>query len=279
MRRRWITAVLVAGALAVSSGVVPATAQTASEGPCPADTPRAPFTDVPAVATHADAIACAVARNIVEGRTATTFAPAADVTRGQFASLLARTLDELDVPLPPAAGGQTFPDAGTTHGQAIHRLAAAGIVAGRADGTFGPSQAITRDQLATLAVRAWSFVLGAEVSAEQTDRFDDVEAGPRREHRRCRGARPVDRPQRGRVRARRDHPSRPGRHAGGPDPRQRVQWRSSSARSGDSTRAPTGSTSTPVTTTTSSPRSTSARPRWLPPASRTLPPVQPPSRT
>src|SRR3546814_16917446 len=51
-------------------------------------------------------------------------------------------------------GGHAFPDDdASVHAAAVDRLAAAGIVPGYADGTFRPSEDITREQLASFLAR------------------------------------------------------------------------------------------------------------------------------
>jgi len=172
MRRRLTTFVL-AGALAISSGIVPAAAQTADDGPCPADTPRAPFVDVADDATHADGIDCAYARDLVAGVSADRFAPGRAVSRQQAASLVARALDEAGVGLPQPSAGTDFPDVSAAHRDNVRRLQAAGIVQGRTDGTFGTGD-VTREQFASLLVRALGYARNLDVLAAARDAFPDV---------------------------------------------------------------------------------------------------------
>ena len=176
MLRRF-TVTTLAAALMLATMTLPATSQDADGPSCPVEVSGAGFADVPATNVHAEAIRCAAELGILQGTAPETYNPAGDVTRGQVATLLAATLDELNLPLPPLAGAPDFPDAGTTHGTAIRRLAAAGIVAGKADGTFAPGNPVTRDQLASLLVRTWSFVLGDDVEAASAAGFGDVPAG------------------------------------------------------------------------------------------------------
>ena len=75
------------------------------------------------------------------------------ITRGQFATTMARMMG-----LEPS-GEAPF---GDTHGHLaeghIAAMAAAGIISGHADGTFGPDEPITRAQMATLMDRAWDYL-------------------------------------------------------------------------------------------------------------------------
>jgi hypothetical protein len=176
MLRRF-TVTTLAAVLVLATMTLPATSQDADGPTCPVEVSGEGFADVPAGNVHAEAIRCAAALGILQGTDADTYNPSGDVTRGQVATLLAGTLDELNLPLPPVAGAPDFSDAGATHGEAIRRLAAAGVVAGQTDGTFAPGDPVTRDQLASLLVRTWSFVLGDDVAAASSAGFDDVPDG------------------------------------------------------------------------------------------------------
>jgi DNA-binding beta-propeller fold protein YncE len=164
MLRRSTTVTLAAG-LVLSTVALPASGQVAG------------FGDVPPGNTHAAAIEEASGLGIVEGTSPTTFSPARAVTRGQVASLIVRTLEEAGLELPPLAGAPTFSDVGPPHGDNVRRLAAADVVTGRGDGSFDPGGPVTRDQLASLFVRALSFALGEDVVPEERGYFSDVTGG------------------------------------------------------------------------------------------------------
>jgi hypothetical protein len=89
------------------------------------------------------------------------FCPAAQVTRGQIATFLARALG-----LPPATTDY-FSDDGPPHEVNINSLAESGITLGCAEGLFCPADAISREQMATLLVRALA------LPAASTDYFTD----------------------------------------------------------------------------------------------------------
>jgi peptidoglycan-N-acetylglucosamine deacetylase len=111
------------------------------------------FRDVPTDHPHLHAILCAARRGVVEGRTTTTFAPRAALTRGQAASMLHRSLTANGID-PGAAGSVGFSDLGASpHRRNVEQLAATGIIEGRTDGTFRPSDPIRRDQMASVLVR------------------------------------------------------------------------------------------------------------------------------
>jgi DNA-binding beta-propeller fold protein YncE len=176
MTRRTTLLALVA-TLVLSTVASPAAGDSAEAHPCPDGAPPAGFADVPAGNTHAAAIDCAAHLEIVRGVTSTTFAPGRSVTRGQVASLVARTLDELGLELPAADDGPAFDDTGAPHRDNVRRLAAAGIVQGRADGSFDPGAPVSRDQLASLLVRTLSFVRGLDVVPATRGHFEDASSG------------------------------------------------------------------------------------------------------
>jgi hypothetical protein len=76
------------------------------------------------------------------------FCPAGNVTRAQMATFLVRALG-----LPVATADQ-FSDDGPPHEGNINSLAEAGITLGCAEGRFCPNDPISREQMATLLVRA-----------------------------------------------------------------------------------------------------------------------------
>jgi hypothetical protein len=78
------------------------------------------------------------------------FCPTSVVTRAQMASFLARALN------PPLTTTDFFADDnGSTHENAINRLAATGIVSGCATASFCPSAGVTREQMAAFLYRAF----------------------------------------------------------------------------------------------------------------------------
>lgn len=104
---------------------------------------------------HADAIIAVADAGITTGRADGTFGPDAPLDRGQMATFLTRALE-----LPAAT--PSFPDvpADHPHHDSIGALVAAGITVGRADGTFGPSGAVTRGHLASFLARGLALPLG-----------------------------------------------------------------------------------------------------------------------
>ena len=111
--------------------------------------PAGPFPDVAGDSVHAASIARLAELQITTGDLDGSFGPAELVTRGQFASMLARALrlDPVD--------GQRFADVrpDNVHAANINAVAAAGITTGVTDTTFEPDQLIRRDQLASMLIR------------------------------------------------------------------------------------------------------------------------------
>ncbi len=109
-----------------------------------------PFDDVDSDNVHAENINAAADAQITTGVTATTFDPNGQITRDQVASLLARAfnLDEI------ADGPFADVDPGSVHAGNINAVAQAEISTGVTDTTFDPSGTVTRDQMASLLIRA-----------------------------------------------------------------------------------------------------------------------------
>ena len=111
------------------------------------------FSDVAATATHAEAIERLAEDGIVTGCTSTLYCPGKDVTRGDLAAYVAaaRKLDT-------SVAATRFPDVAKDdpNAAAIRAVDEAGILTGFNDGTFRPDQALQRDQLASMLVRAFA---------------------------------------------------------------------------------------------------------------------------
>lgn len=130
-------------------------------------TPCPEWPDVSEDNEHYDHICALALDGILLGYPNGAFGPGESITRGQVASVLARTSGlEGAAPAEPS-----FSDiAGNTHEADIEALAAAGIIEGFEDGRFRPGAAIRRDQAASLIGR-W-----LEVEPSADGRFDDVPA-------------------------------------------------------------------------------------------------------
>ena len=87
---------------------------------------------------------------IMNGTSAATFDPDGTTSRGQIAAILYRAAGS-----PAASGGTAFSDVAETayYADAVRWASANGVVTGYADGTFRPSDPITRQQLAAILWR------------------------------------------------------------------------------------------------------------------------------
>lgn len=114
------------------------------------------FSDVPASAYYAGAVAWAARRNIVEGFYDGTFRPDLPVSRQQLAAILWRyaRLEKADSGARAALQG--FPDTGEVSGYAREAMSwalAEGILQGTKDGTLQPQGRAARGQAAVLLER------------------------------------------------------------------------------------------------------------------------------
>jgi 2',3'-cyclic-nucleotide 2'-phosphodiesterase / 3'-nucleotidase len=149
-RRNRVVATVTAGMLLASS-----TAALASPRFDDVDHDRSP---------HGDAISELAERGIIEGRTATTFAPARTLTRAQLASVVARAAEL------PSTSERPFDDVTDgPHADNIAAAEAAGLMQGFGDGTFRPDQPTRRAHIAAVLQR-W-----VEAPAGDTDVFTDLD--------------------------------------------------------------------------------------------------------
>lgn len=126
------------------------------------------FADVPERHWAYDALRILSAKHIVAGVSESRFAPDALTTRAEFAALLAKLLGL------QAVGNADFRDVERTawYAEAISAAYEAGLIAGRTADRFDPNATITREELAVMLVRAYTYGTGKE--ATRTDlAFDD----------------------------------------------------------------------------------------------------------
>lgn len=123
-----------------------------------------PYDDVPGDHTFAREIEWLRATGITRGCTSdgSRFCPNDEVSRAQMASFLARALS-----LPASSTDFFDDDAGSVHEAAINRIAAAGITTGCGGRRYCPDEPVTREQMASFLVRAFS------LSNTSTDFFTD----------------------------------------------------------------------------------------------------------
>lgn len=108
-----------------------------------------PFTDVNATDWFYDAVQYAYEKGMMSGTSTTTFSPGGTTTRGMIVTILHRMEGT------PAANGTAFTDvpSGQWYSNAVSWASANGIVGGYGNGLFGPSDPITREQMAAILNR------------------------------------------------------------------------------------------------------------------------------
>ena len=118
------------------------------------ETPETPdpigsFTDVNTDDWFADAVQYMLDNNMMNGTSDTTFSPSTTTTRGMIVTILYRLEGE------PDAAASSFTDVASNmyYADAINWAAANGIVNGITTTTFGPDNAITREQMAAILYR------------------------------------------------------------------------------------------------------------------------------
>ena len=123
----------------------------------PAVSGELPFTDVEAGAWYADAVAWAAANDIVNGTSATTFAPNSPITREQMATMLYRFAQYKGMDAVTLQEHLTgYPDGDQVSDYAIPAMNWAvgqGLIAGMENGTLVPQGSATRAQVATILMR------------------------------------------------------------------------------------------------------------------------------
>lgn len=105
------------------------------------------FEDVKKGDWYLSAINYCYERGIILGATETEFRPTKNITRGMIVTILWRMEGE-----PVVTGVKDFPDVNTTeyYAKAVRWASKNGVVNGYNNGTFGPNDNITREQLATI---------------------------------------------------------------------------------------------------------------------------------
>ena len=109
------------------------------------------FTDVPASAYYAKAVAWAVENGITNGMTETAFAPNATCTRGQSVTFLYRALKGT------ASGSANFTDVKSDafYADAVNWAVANNVTNGTSNTTFSPNADCTRAEIVTFLYRAY----------------------------------------------------------------------------------------------------------------------------
>ena len=124
------------------------------------------FSDVDADDWFAESAVYVRDNGVMNGTSDTTFNPNGTTSRGQIAAILYRAAGS-----PAVSGAADFPDvtAGAYYADAASWAAANGIVTGYSDGTFGPGDPITRQQLTAIL---WRYA-GSPAAESGTDYADE----------------------------------------------------------------------------------------------------------
>ncbi|RED57539.1 S-layer homology domain-containing protein [Cohnella lupini] len=115
------------------------------------------------------AISTLVAKHVIDGVSETSFAPEKKVTRAEFAALLARRLG-LKASIP-----NSFTDVKASKWYANDVTAAveAGIVKGRTTKTFAPDDALTRQEMTVMLMKAYELLSGKTIPSGPSAGFTD----------------------------------------------------------------------------------------------------------
>ena len=125
------------------------------------------FTDVKADAYYAPYVNWAAQNGIMEGVTATTFAPDTNINREQMAVIMANYAKKLGYDLPKTLRAVTFADNAQISSwakNAVKAMQQAGILAGKANNCFDPKGTATRAEVATVLRRFVKIVIDPQTA-------------------------------------------------------------------------------------------------------------------
>ena len=125
------------------------------------------FTDVKADAYYAPYVNWAAQNDIVEGVTATTFAPDTNINREQMAVIMANYAKKLGYDLPKTLQAVTFSDNAQISSwakNAVRTMQQAGILSGKNGNKFDPKGTATRAEVATILRRFVEIVIDPQTA-------------------------------------------------------------------------------------------------------------------
>lgn len=125
------------------------------------------FTDVKADAYYAPYVNWAAQNDIVEGVTATTFAPDTNINREQMAVIMANYAKKLSYDLPKTLQAVTFADNAQISSwakNAVRTMQQAGILSGKNGNKFDPKGTATRAEVATVLRRFVEIVIDPQTA-------------------------------------------------------------------------------------------------------------------
>jgi hypothetical protein len=127
------------------------------------------FDDVPAQYWASNVIKELTAKQIVNGASDNTFAPMQQMTRAEFATLIARTLNLTAVNKPVFSDV----DSANIHSGAIAAVNEAGIILGRSMTKFAPNDPISREEMAAMIIRAYEYKNGKKAEPAAAFAYSD----------------------------------------------------------------------------------------------------------
>jgi len=127
----------------------------------PTGPPTATFSDVPTGYWAFKYVEYAVDNGVVGGYSDGTYRPTVTVTRDQMAVFVARAIVGGDSLVPTGPATATFPDVPTDYWafKYVEYIKTEGVTGGYPDGTYRPTEAVTRDQMAVYVARAFDLPL------------------------------------------------------------------------------------------------------------------------
>jgi hypothetical protein len=127
-----------------------------------------PFVDVTEDDWFFDSVKFVHQNGLFSGTSSTTFHPNMTMTRGMMVTVLHRMVES------PTPGNSVFTDVveGRWYTNAVNWAATNGIVSGYGDGRFGPSDDITREQMAVI-LNNYARFMGIELQSIRTGTFAD----------------------------------------------------------------------------------------------------------
>ena len=109
-----------------------------------------PFTDLTAGAWYLDAVACVYRHDIMEGMSATTFQPNGTLSRAMAVQIFYNLEGQPDISGENLGYPYEDVDAQAWYGDAVYWARITGVATGYGDGTFQPTDSITRQEFAQM---------------------------------------------------------------------------------------------------------------------------------
>lgn len=127
------------------------------------------FDDVASTHWAADVIKSMAAKHVVTGKSDVAFQPEGSMTRAEFTAVIVRALGL------EATGTAPFDDvaADAWYAGVVAAAHEAGLVNGKSASTFAPEGSITREEMATILVRAYELKTGATIASDAAVSFED----------------------------------------------------------------------------------------------------------